>query len=146
MHMVWHDYEIMQLEFSRRHIRSQHVDEQRRVPLRLQQGSAHAHFRRNKKCTRRAEDLARISIAERCCHKQGLKPGSFLCYAARLKSCPDTKLTLLLATFDVVDRTKSSCVKHRDFPFVRFDPDSISDLCGAHSQIMPFFRRVGMRL
>jgi hypothetical protein len=36
MQMVWHDDEVMQLKFTCRYVRPQHVDEKPGIPFRLQ--------------------------------------------------------------------------------------------------------------
>jgi hypothetical protein len=38
MHMIGHHDEIMELEFARRHIGAQHINQQRRITFRVEQG------------------------------------------------------------------------------------------------------------
>ena len=40
MHMIGHPHKIVNLKLACRDIRTQHIDEQGRIPLGLQQGSA----------------------------------------------------------------------------------------------------------
>src|ERR1035441_9901509 len=68
---------------------AKHVDHQRGIPFRLQQGAALAGLGGGEERTRLTQDVARKSMACRSCHHQGLKPHSFH-GSARLKPCPDT--------------------------------------------------------
>lgn len=54
MQVVRHDDEIVQLEFSRRNVGTQHVDQQQGIALRLEQGPPHAGGCGGEKRARRA--------------------------------------------------------------------------------------------
>src|ERR1039457_4551879 len=89
MQMVWHYDKVVEPEFPGRYVGAKHVDHQRGIPFRLQQGAALAGVGGGEERTRRTQYVARKSMARRSCHHQGLKPHSFH-GSARLKPCPDT--------------------------------------------------------
>lgn len=79
MHVVRHDDEIAQLEFSRSNVGTQHVDRQQGIVFRLEQGSPHAGACGGEKGARRVEDLGGTGIAERFRHRRGQTTIAFAC-------------------------------------------------------------------
>jgi hypothetical protein len=88
MRMVRHHDEMMELEFARPRIGTQHVNEQHCIAFRLEQGPPHARLRGNEKGTRGAQDLASVGMAGWSCHNQGLKPDSFRRISGTAKAMP----------------------------------------------------------
>jgi hypothetical protein len=89
MEMVRHDHEIVNLELPGRHIRTQYVNQEHGVALRLQQSRTLDRLRGGEKRTSRPYDPIGARIASRFRHSQGLKAQP-LYNAVRhdLKSCP----------------------------------------------------------
>jgi hypothetical protein len=63
MHVIGHDDEVMHFEFALASVGAQHVNEQGRVSLGLQQGTPHAGLRGYEEGTRRAEYLAALGMS-----------------------------------------------------------------------------------
>ena len=70
MNMIRHDYEVIQFEFPRRHIRPQNVDKKRGIPIGLQQPPPHAGFGCGEENPSRIENLIAASVTRRYCHSR----------------------------------------------------------------------------
>ena len=57
--MIRHDHEVVQLERMFRDKRTQYIDQEFGIPLRLQQAPAHARLRRREKGASRVENVLR---------------------------------------------------------------------------------------
>ena len=86
--MVGHDHEVMQPEFPRCDIGTQHVDHQCGIAFRLQQRAPLAGLCGGEKRTRRTHNPVRAGVACRSCHHQGLKPDSFPYRCGTAKAMP----------------------------------------------------------
>ena len=64
----------MELEFARRHIGTEYVNQQSRITFPREQGPPHARLRGNEKRTRGVQEPAQVGVAGWSCHTQGLKP------------------------------------------------------------------------
>jgi hypothetical protein len=66
--VIGHDHEVMEPEFPGRYVRTQHVDHQRGVAFRLQQGKSLAGLRSGEERTCRTRYLIRAGISRRFGH------------------------------------------------------------------------------
>src|ERR1039457_1084214 len=90
MQMVWHYDKVVEPEFPGRYVGAKHVDHQRGIPFRLQQGAPLAGLGGGEERTGRTQGVVRKSITSGSRHHQGLKPSTSRMGSARLKPCPDT--------------------------------------------------------
>src|ERR1039458_6821615 len=141
MQMVWHYDKVVEPEFPGRYVGAKHVDHQRGIPFRLQQGAALAGLGGGEERTRRTQDVARKSIACRSCHHQGLKPHSFH-GSARLKPCPDTNQIITSCSRKCRNsRRTHSCAMPLSFPVA----GHLHELWGRRPRLQPAPWRLFLR-